>query len=232
VTAAPQDGGGWGGRRVRAVLFDVGNTLAHLDCAYLAAVLRGLGAGVAEEGFARADALTRRDGWPPGPDFFAGYFGATARRLGLDAGTASALAAAAAGEHRRRPAGLWDRLDPEAVPTLAALRARGLRLGVVSNADGRVEAQLEGFGLRPFLDVVVDSAVAGVAKPDPRIFRLALAALRVPPGEALYVGDMARVDGLGARAAGMPAVLYDRWDVFAGAGFPRIRRLGEVLELA
>jgi FMN phosphatase YigB (HAD superfamily) len=77
----------------------------------------------------------------------------------------------------------------------------------VSNSDGRVEEALQAAGLRSFFDVVVDSALIGVEKPDPRIFQAALQRLGVAPEEALYVGDLYSVDILGARAAGMEAVL-------------------------
>ena len=78
---------------------------------------------------------------------------------------------------------------------------------MVSNSDGRVEEALEAAGLRPYFQVVVDSALAGVEKPDPAIFRAALEVLGIPAAEALYVGDLYDVDVVGARAAGMPAVL-------------------------
>lgn len=213
---------------MQAVLFDVGNTLSHLDYAFLAAEVRRFRPDVTEGEVGRADALTRRHGWPGGGDFFAGYFGATAARLGLIPEDALAFAAAAGAEHRRRASGLWNQVDPEAVATLEALAARGLRLGVVSNADGRVQAQLQGFGLRAYFEVVVDSQVAGVAKPDPRIFRAALDAMGLRPADAVYVGDIPEVDVDGACAAGMAAVLYDRWDVYPDAQFPRVTRLGDL----
>ena len=78
---------------------------------------------------------------------------------------------------------------------------------MVSNSDGRVAEALEAAGLRAYFDVVVDSALVGVEKPDPAIFRAALDVLGVPPEEALYVGDLYEVDVLGANAAGIPAVL-------------------------
>lgn len=208
---------------MQAVVFDVGNTLAHLDYRFLAAQ-----AGVTHDRFAQAEALVRRTGWPQGAPFFPGYFGAVAERLGLETAATEALATAAHAEHRRRPSGLWNQVDPEAEAVLTALTASGLRLGVVSNADGRVEEQLRGFGLRAHFEAVVDSRVAGVAKPDPRIFHLLLGALAVPADEAVYVGDIYSIDVIGAQAAGMGAVLYDRWDAWPDATFPRIRRLGDL----
>jgi putative hydrolase of the HAD superfamily len=102
---------------------------------------------------------------------------------------------------------LWGRLAPGTREALERLRSSGLRLGVVSNSDGRVEEALIASGLRDCFAVVLDSALVGVEKPDPAIFRAALDALGVAPAEALYVGDLYDVDVLGARAAGMEAVL-------------------------
>jgi HAD superfamily hydrolase (TIGR01509 family) len=90
---------------------------------------------------------------------------------------------------------------------LGRLRAAGLRLGIVSNSDGRVEEALAASGMRDLFDVVIDSGLVGVEKPDPAIFRAALDALGIGPEEALYVGDMYEVDVVGARAAGIEAVL-------------------------
>ena len=93
---------------------------------------------------------------------------------------------------------------------LAALRERGLRLAVVSNFDARLGPLLADLGLAPLVDAVVHSSRAGSAKPDPGIFRDALARLDVAPGDALHVGDEPVEDVSGARSAGMRAVLIDR----------------------
>ncbi|MEP6688987.1 MAG: HAD-IA family hydrolase, partial [Gemmatimonadales bacterium] len=102
---------------------------------------------------------------------------------------------------------LWSGTAGGTHNALARLRTAGLRLGVVSNSDGRVAEALEAAGLLEYFDVVVDSTLAGVEKPDPAIFRAALDALEVPPAAALYVGDLYEVDVVGAHAAGIPAVL-------------------------
>jgi putative hydrolase of the HAD superfamily len=96
---------------------------------------------------------------------------------------------------------------PEVPGVLAALRARGLRLAVVSNFDGRLGPLLDGLGLRALLDAVIASARVGSAKPDPAIFRAALAALDVGGAETLHVGDQPVEDVLGARGAGLRAAL-------------------------
>jgi putative hydrolase of the HAD superfamily len=107
--------------------------------------------------------------------------------------------------HRERH--LWCSVKERTHEALARLRAAGIRLGIVSNSDGRVEQALTIAGLRDYFDVVVDSALVGVEKPNPVIFQTALDALGVAPEEALYIGDLYEVDVLGARAAGIEAVL-------------------------
>lgn len=87
---------------------------------------------------------------------------------------------------------------------LVRLRARA-RLGVISNFYGNVALLLAEARIAPLLDTIIDSNLVGVAKPDPRIFRLALEAIGCGPDEALYVGDSFDKDIVGAHAAGMRA---------------------------
>jgi putative hydrolase of the HAD superfamily len=97
-------------------------------------------------------------------------------------------------------------LTPGALRVLEQLRTRGLCSGVVSNFDHRLCPILSGLGVRKLLDVVVRPADAGVAKPNPGIFELALRKLGVPASEALYVGDHFDEDIAGARSVGVQAV--------------------------
>jgi putative hydrolase of the HAD superfamily len=91
---------------------------------------------------------------------------------------------------------------PGAAEALSQLRAAGLRLACVSNWDVTLRPQLERAGLGGLFDAIVSSAEARAAKPDPRIFLLALERLGVPPAAALHVGD-SEPDRAGARAAGL-----------------------------
>jgi HAD superfamily hydrolase (TIGR01509 family) len=90
---------------------------------------------------------------------------------------------------------------PGAVEALERLHGR-VRLAVVANWDHSLHEQLDRLGLTRLFDVVVTSADAGAAKPDPAIFHFALERLRVEPAAALHVGDEP-ADEEGARAAGM-----------------------------
>jgi putative hydrolase of the HAD superfamily len=99
---------------------------------------------------------------------------------------------------------------PDAVPALRQLRDRGLRLVAVSNWDYALPRVLERCGLDGLLDGAVTSAGAGARKPDPAIFEPALALAGCGPDEALHVGDTAREDVAGARAARIRPLLLDR----------------------
>ena len=92
---------------------------------------------------------------------------------------------------------------------LTPLRGR-VKLGVVSNFYGNLDAMLEESGLEPLLDVVVDSAKVGVEKPDPAIYRIAAERFALEPGDVVMVGDNFARDVEAARAAGMRAIWLRR----------------------
>ena len=106
-------------------------------------------------------------------------------------------------------AAAW-RVFPDAPGALREVRARGLRVGIVSNFDARLAGLLDGLDVAPLLDCVVHSTRAGAAKPDPAIFRAALDALGVAAASAMHVGNDVVADVEGARAAGLQAVLLAR----------------------
>jgi len=101
------------------------------------------------------------------------------------------------------------RLLPGAAAAIAELRRRRVAVAIVSNYDARLHAVVRELGLAPRLAAVVVSSEAGWAKPHPRIYGAALAALGVAPAEALMVGDREREDLEGARSAGLRSLLYD-----------------------
>jgi HAD superfamily hydrolase (TIGR01549 family) len=87
--------------------------------------------------------------------------------------------------------------------------ARNFRIAVISNADGRIEQVLSRCGVADCFESITDSGIVGVEKPRGEIFAAALASMNARADESLYVGDVYSVDYLGARAAGMQAVLLD-----------------------
>ncbi len=101
-------------------------------------------------------------------------------------------------------------LFPEVLDTLAALKQRGVTLAVISNFDSRLVGILDGLGIGPwFADVFVSSRV-GYAKPDRRIFDVALSRHGLLAENAIHVGDSETNDLHGARNAGLKALLIDR----------------------
>ena len=94
------------------------------------------------------------------------------------------------------------------LPLLARLRKRGLLTGIVTNGSSDVQGmKLDNAGIRPLCDIAVVSRDVGVHKPDPAIFRFAAACLGVHPADCLFIGDHLKNDVIGARAAGMRALL-------------------------
>jgi putative hydrolase of the HAD superfamily len=123
----------------------------------------------------------------------------------------------------------WFLFD-DVVPVLEALKARGLRLAVLSNFDSRLEDLIRVFELDRYFDAVHYSTRMGAAKPDPAIFRAALAFHGVEAHQAKHVGDSSIADIEGATAAGIRAVLLDRTGAaIAGDGVRRIAGLRELL---
>ena len=96
---------------------------------------------------------------------------------------------------------------PDAAPVLAALRARGYRMGIIANQPLGSEQRLARFGLSGFFEVVCASAEEGIAKPDPHIFRRALARAGCSPSDAVMIGDRTDNDVAPSKALGMQTVL-------------------------
>ncbi len=207
-------------RLVRAVFFDAGNTLVRMDYDAIARELLGHGVRVGAADVQRAEwrARVRLDA----------ELGARPRRhVSTEAGSTGDLysrfilaelgvedgrvieAIAAWRRAYNPPVGLWNTLEPAAPAALRLVRDAGRSAAVISNSNGSVRGILDALGLSRHLDFVVDSSEVGVEKPDAQIFRLALARAGLDPEEAVYVGDLYSVDVLGARGAGLAAVLLD-----------------------
>jgi HAD superfamily hydrolase (TIGR01509 family) len=201
---------------IRAVFLDAGNTLVGLDYETIADRIRADGhdADAPRVRVAELRARVRLDphlaarASTETADVFTRYVRYVLEELGIAWGERSpALVQDLRAVHP--PFGLWTVRLPEAPGALEALRRLGLRLAVVSNSNGTVARLLEHLDLARWFDAVVDSAVVGFEKPDPRIFRHAADLVGVQPAEAVHVGDLYSVDVLGARAAGVRAILLD-----------------------
>ena len=127
---------------------------------------------------------------------------------------------------------LW-RLYPEVESVLNDLRARGLKLGVISNWSTRLRHVAQGTGLDKLVDFIVASSEAGARKPDPHIFHVALHRAGVSPGSAIHVGDQVEDDVRGAERMGIrPVFLWRKpGEPPELNGTPVIRDLSELMRL-
>jgi len=129
-------------------------------------------------------------------------------------------------------AALWVEPIDGARDGLQALADTGVRLGIVSNADGMMAQRLAaieicqvGPGMGVPVELVVDSGNVGVMKPDPRIFHAALDLLGLDAGTTWYVGDMPAIDIVGARRAGLRPFLIDPLGLHHDADYDRTASL-------
>lgn len=118
-------------------------------------------------------------------------------------------------------------LFPETLEVLEWIRSRGIRMGVISDTSPSLYLTLEAAGIGDYFDCAICSDLVGVMKPDPAIYRAALAALGVMPEQSLYVDDY-DVEADGARALGMTAFHIDRSQ--PGDGQWRVQSLHEIVE--
>src|SRR5580700_4523031 len=138
--------------------------------------------------------------------------------LGEDAGLRSVLI-----ENTQNSAN-WDQILPGTREALDRIR-QTFRIAVISNADGGIERVLSRCGIADCFESITDSGIVGVEKPRAEIFEAALGQMKVRAGESLYVGDVYSVDYVGARNAGLDAVLLDVSGAYRDRGVARVESL-------
>lgn len=158
------------------------------------------------------------------------YFDLIFERVGVPTSDATAAAVRELYQYHQT-FNLWECVRETTEARLRDLRGLGLRLVVVSNANGRLSVALDRLGLSKHFDCLIDSFHEGVEKPDPRLFRIALARSRARADRTLHVGDLYHVDVVGARAAGLSAVLFDAADLYGDCDCPRVRSLEELVRM-
>jgi len=156
------------------------------------------------------------------------YFNLVLSEAGLRLSAATDAALAELHDYHQH-ANLWEFVPDDVRPTLAALRECGVRLVVVSNANGRLHHLFERLDLLDAFDYIFDSHCEGVEKPDPRYFAIALGRSGSVAADTIHVGDLYHVDVAGARSAGITPVLFDVADLYPEADCLRVRSLGELV---
>jgi len=218
-----------------AVLLDAGGVLLDLDYAYLRRLIRVNDSEVTEVDLARAEAAARQeinrhvtDGGTVG-EAWRDYFHVLLERVGIVMTQRDSIIDSLWEAHQRF--GLWTVPIEGGPDTVKTLLRNGHRLGVVSNAEGQVARDLDNAGYRDLFEIVVDSHVVGVEKPDPAIFQIAIEKMKVRPEATIFVGDVPSVDVAGARAAGITPILLDRYELFLDWDVIRLRTTRELADL-
>jgi putative hydrolase of the HAD superfamily len=222
--------------RLETLFLDAGGVIVFPNWARISEALARHGVAVEPQRLATAEPRAKREldtpervgsttddsrGWA--------YFNLVLAHAGIERTTGTDAALAELRLYHAR-SNLWESVAPDASPALRRFRAAGLRLVVVSNANGTLRAHMQRLGLASFFDVVLDSSDEGVEKPDPRLFRIALERAGAAPEGTLHVGDLYHVDVLGARAAGLRAVLLDAAALYGDHDCARVASLTELAD--
>ena len=218
---------------LRAAFFYLDNTLLHMDPALRAArtaKIEGWTGRPYHQTYEEMMELFRRAGYPEEGlksvqeeiCFWRRYY----RELLEEEGVTDCL--------EERAEELWDmtwlkgyQLFPETREVLDWFRSRGVRMGVISDTSPSLPLTLEAAGIGEYFGCAVCSDLVGAMKPDPAIYRAALATLGVPAEESLYVDDY-DVEAAGARTLGFTAFHIDRSQ--PGDGAWRIQSLLKIVE--
>jgi HAD superfamily hydrolase (TIGR01549 family) len=214
-------------RVVEAVILDAGGVLLYPDLDWLAAQANAEGAALDRDDLHRAyyrtiyDVELRAAGFPDvaSPAFTtlemrSWFFARMLRHCGLGAPAAAVLGRSLAEQALARfprESDIYHWAMPGLREALAGLRACGFRLGVASNNDGALRAQLASVGVLDLFEpeALKDSGIEGTSKPDPELLLRCARSLGVDPARCLFVGDLDRVDGAAARGAGTAFALLD-----------------------
>jgi HAD superfamily hydrolase (TIGR01509 family) len=222
---------------LETVFLDAGGVLVYPNWTRISDALRARGVDVDPAALARAEPHAKKKidvrqtinatndagrGWL--------YFNLIFEQAGVPPGP-DVDAALEALHAYHRTTNLWELVPPGVAPALAALRQRGLKLTIVSNANGKLRVLFERLALAGWVDCLLDSHDEGVEKPNPRFFEIALERSGAQRESTIHVGDLYHVDVEGARAAGLRGVLFDEAGLYPDVDCPRVRSLAELVAL-
>lgn len=203
-------------KSLRAIFFDVGNTLMTFDYSAVAKVLQNIDSSALEKVSPSAwKALNREFEISRIQEryevdtlrYLLRHMLTHARVPVVDTAIEAVL-------RENDTLSLWRCVNPDATRLVRAIRRRGVRTGVISNADGKVEQLLGINGWSGLFEFIIDSAIVGVSKPDKEIFQIAIDRMGLRADETAYVGDLPAIDIRGAVCAGMFPILYDPHNLY------------------
>lgn len=228
---------------VRMFCLDAGNTVIFLDHARVARLVTEAGAPVSADALVVAEGEAKRaletggmteiawnEDHAPGAKGWGRMVATILARAGVDAAKLQRLVEMLWVDHKRL--NLWSLVPAGFVDAMSRIRARGVRVVLVSNSEGMLAELFEALGILASFDLLLDSGKVGVEKPNPRIFQIGFEKYAVRPDEALHLGDTYATDVLGARAAGARTALIDPHGHYAGLheDVPRVPGVVEVAE--
>jgi HAD superfamily hydrolase (TIGR01549 family) len=222
---------------VETVFLDAGGVLVWPNWSRVADALRAHGIDADAQRLADADAPARFTldaahviGATTDQRRAMSFFDLVLAEAGIDLSPQTEAALAGVRTYHREH-NLWESVPAFVVPALQALRNRGYRLVVVSNANGTLHKLLGRLGLDSFFHEILDSDLEGMEKPDPRYFELALSRSGAARETTVHVGDFYNIDVVGARSAGIEAILVDERDLHHDADCRRIHSIAELPHL-
>ena len=217
-------------RQLNAVFFDVGNTLLfpNLDVILRPLHDRGVFPSLAEwhatERKTKKEFDSRMRGGTVDRGFWYLFYSHLLADLGMEVdGLRDQLT------DTTRISSNWCILLPGTREILERM-GRRYRIGVISNADGKIAEVLASTGIADCFPSITDSGLVGYEKPHPAIFEAALRDLGARADESLYVGDGYSIDYLGATNAGMQAILLDVSGAYRDSGYARVESLRDLEE--
>jgi HAD superfamily hydrolase (TIGR01549 family) len=241
VGGAVSGGGEWeviDPKRIEVVFLDAGGVLLYPDWERVSRILAKYGVKAPSDLLAEAEFIAKRRMDDAGfttttgditePD---GYLGWVVKATLIPFEHEALHRAAKEFESTHAADNLWSDMPQEVPGALERLRNAGYRLAVLSNTESNLRDRIAAAGIEPFFETLIISAEVGSEKPDRRIFDEALRRMAVAPEHALHVGDFYSIDVVGARGAGIPAVMLDAKGLSPDRDVLRVASLTELADL-
>ncbi|WP_338604065.1 HAD-IA family hydrolase [Sulfolobus tengchongensis] len=214
---------------MKAVFVDLGETLVHFKPSYhenVANALREIGYNIDEKRVFRAVAKILGNHHYPSPEY-GGLSALDFRELFYELNLFPDREIITRLNNKNLLSGEYELYD-DAIPFLEEVKELGLKVVLVSNATRNIYKIIEDLNIKKYFDGIVASCDLNVMKPHPKIFTYAM---NIAKGYGIHIGDIYEIDVIGAKRAGLDAILLDRRDFYPEINKNRVKNLFEALEL-